>query len=249
MVGMTGGIFGEFSTANETNRRGQLYTDAMNKLASKANKGADNFMRRKAFTDAMDGWSKEDNKFEFKNAEDNEMFRQINAFMSTGREQDLYDIMDMNFEDMSHEQLENIAKMTSPMDYNIPWYSNVPEEEKEKDTSGWRNPTGGYMTDTEQGTEEMRQALIKKRESMKRDIDNYGKALGEVRSRSNRDVNQSEDEIAELTWLLWKSGKMIQRVHDIREEDESNLNTLDEALNDLEETFTKIINTPTDEAP
>lgn len=232
MVGLSGGIFGEIATANDINKRGSENTQWMNKLQDRVQNNKENLMMKKAFVSAMDGWSATDNKFEYKNQEDNEMWRSINAFLSTGRRDDLMQMMSVDFEHMPKEELENIAKLTSPNDYGV--------ENGNKNTTGWRDANGNYLTDTDEGTEQMRQSLIKKRESIKKDIERYDKALSTVRSISNNNVNQNESEVSELAWLLWKGDKFKSRIQELKEEF-GNYGDIDAALQEYQEQLQDIL--------
>jgi len=117
---------------------------------------------------------------------------------------------------MSQEELAKIAAFTSPNDYGVDAEQNGMQHKK--NTSGWRDSSGNLLTDTEAGTEIMREALIKRREALRRDIDSYEKSLATVRSISNNDTDRSEDEVSELAWLLWESDKFKSRFHDIKEQ-------------------------------
>jgi len=235
-VGLSGGLFGEINSANEINKRGSEHTEWMNKLRNKVQNNKENLMMKKIFNDAMAGWSETDNKFEFKNQEDNETWRSINAFLSTGRRDDLLQMASFDFENMSQEELENIAKMTSPEDYGV----NPDTLNRKKNTAGWKDANGNYLTDTEEGSNQMRKALIKKREDFKADIERYDKALSKVRSISNNNVNQNESEVTELAWLLWKSDKFKARVQDLKKEF-GNYTKLDQALQKYQEDLQEIL--------
>lgn len=251
-VGLTGGIFGEIASARETNKRGRETVDRMNAfkerygfdgtaddwikaLTDKSEKARKNLMARKAFNDAMDGWAEKDDKFEFKNSEDNEMWSMINAYLAAGRKADLMAMVGADFEHMSQEALENTAKLTSPQDVG------VRQPGSPANTAGWRDANGNYVTDTEEGTEEMRKQLIAKRDSIKKDIDLYEKSLSRVRAISNNDVNRSEDEVSELAWLLWKTEKFKDRVQSIKQERAQDFYSLDSVLQTYQETLEEIL--------
>lgn len=115
----------------------------MNKLVASVQDGKKNVMLRKAFQDAMDGWAAKDDKFEYKNQEDNSVWRQINAFLSAGRKDDLIAMVAPDVDSMTREQLEVIAKTTQPD------FSSMGDQ---TDTTGWKDTNGKYLTDTEKGT-------------------------------------------------------------------------------------------------
>lgn len=227
-IGISGGIFGEIADARYWNEQGEKQVSWMNKLQDRVKAGSENLMMRKEFNDAMNGYAAADDKFEYKNMEDNDMFRIINAYLSTGRKEDLIALTTPDFENMSQEELDNIAKLTSPDAMNISQVEGI------KDTSGWKDANGNYITDTEEGTEKMRQALIDKREAIKEDIDMYEDALSKVRALSNNDVRQNEDAVTELAWMLWKSDKFKQRAASIYNDNGQTFDTINTALEDYQ---------------
>jgi hypothetical protein len=84
----------------------------------------------------MNGYAAENNTFEFKNAEDNSDFAAIASYARVGRLNDLLDIVDKDFENISDEELESIARSTTRPDNEI---------------QGWKNSDGSFMYETEEG--------------------------------------------------------------------------------------------------
>jgi hypothetical protein len=120
----------------------------------------------------MDGYSETDDKFEFENSKDNDIFNVIDTYGRTGRMQDLYDLVNQDFEDLSEERLREIAQDT------------------ESTTNEWRNVDGTLMSDSEEGRQQMAEKLQEKRESIINGIKSYEKALQKVRSISNNSLTE-----------------------------------------------------------
>lgn len=199
-VGISGGLFGEFGIANKENMEGQEAVDFMNNYAQRAQEQKGHFVRSQSFTDAMDGWAKADDAFEYKNAEDNSDFAAISRFAKVGRINDLRDMVNQDFENIPDEELAKIAEFTSPVD----------------GLGGWRNMDGSLMSDTEEGRAQMREELKQKRDKILTEIDKYEKSVETVRAIGNNSL--TEDQINELAWLNWKVGTFTDRYNSIKEE-------------------------------
>ena len=104
----------------------------------------------------MDGFAEDGNAFEFKNAEDNEAFSAMSAFAQAGRLDDYKQMVNADFDNMSDEDLDAIAKKTS---------QDTDDDSSAKD-QGWRNADGSYMSETEEGRQQMRYELNKKRDKI-----------------------------------------------------------------------------------
>lgn len=199
-VGISGGLFGEFGIANKKNMEGQEAVDFMNNYAQRVQEQKGHFVRSQSFTDAMDGWAKADDAFEYKNAEDNSDFAAISRFAKVGRINDLRDMVNQDFENIPDEELAKIAEFTSPVD----------------GLGGWRNMDGSLMSDTEEGRAQMREELKQKRDKILAEIDRYEKSVETVRAIGNNSL--TEDQINELAWLNWKVGTFTDRYNSIKEE-------------------------------
>jgi len=57
----------------------------MNKFLKKINDTKEFFIRSQSFTDAMDGYLEEGDKFQYESAKDNDTFNTILAFSRAGR--------------------------------------------------------------------------------------------------------------------------------------------------------------------
>lgn len=206
VIGLSGGIFGEMGQNREANQRGQEIANRMNSFAQKLKDHQRYFTQSQSFTDAMDGFAEDGNAFEFKNAEDNEAFSAMSAFAQAGRLDDYKQMVNADFDNMSDEDLDAIAKMTS---------QNTDDDSSAKD-QGWRNADGSYMSETEEGRQQMRYELKKKRDKILSQIDAYTDSLDKVRGIGNNSL--TDDQVNELAWLDWKVGQFNDRLKQVTSE-------------------------------
>ena len=96
---------------------------------------------------------------------------------------DLKEMIKQDFENISDEELEEIAMLTSP---------NV---------GGWRNLDGSLMTSSDEGKNKMRKELIKKRDKILSEIDRYENALADIKGFTNNSLDN--DQTNELAWLCF----------------------------------------------
>jgi hypothetical protein len=143
-IGLSGGLFGEISRANRLNREAEGAVNAMNKLVKKTDDIERFFVRSQAFTDPMEGYSKEGNKFEFENASDNDLFNAIDAFARTGRLSDLRDLVGESFGDIDNLSVEDLKDIA---------------EKTKGDTNEWNNPDGTSMADKPETRPKMKKIL------------------------------------------------------------------------------------------
>lgn len=206
-IGLSGGIFGEMGQNREANQRGQEIANRMNsftqKVAQKLQDHQRYFAQSQSFTDAMNGFAEDNNAFEFKNAEDNEAFSAMSAFAQAGRLDDYKQMVNADFANMSDEDLDAIAKTTS---------KDIDKDSPAKD-QGWRNADGTYMSETEEGRQEMRYELNKKRDKILSQIDAYTDSLDRVRGIGNNSL--TDDQVNELAWLDWKVGQFNGRLEQV----------------------------------
>lgn len=200
MIGLSGGLFGEFSNAKYQNVQGEDAVQGMNKFVDKLKTQQGYFVQSQSFTNAMDGWSDENDAFEFKNAEDNDDFAAISRFAKAGRLSDLIEMVNQDFEGISDEQLADIATNTTSQ------------------FGGWRSTDGTLMSDTQEGRDLMRNELSLKRDKILSEIDRYEKSVEAVRAIGNNSL--TDDQVNELAWLNWKVGKFDERFTSIKQENE-----------------------------
>lgn len=206
VIGLSGGIFGEMGQNREANQRGQEIANRMNSFAQKLQDHQRYFTQSQSFTNSMDGFAEDGNAFEFKNAEDNEAFSAMSAFAQAGRLDDYKQMVNADFDNMSDEDLDAIAKMTS---------QDTDDDSSAKD-QGWRNADGTYMSETEEGRQQMRYELNKKRDKILSQIDAYTDSLDKVRGIGNNSL--TGDQVNELAWLDWKVGQFNDRLKQVTSE-------------------------------
>ena len=222
--GLTGGILGEMRLSNELNQQAENAVNQMNKLVDKVKNSERFFTRSQAFNNTMDGYSEEGNKFEFENAKDNDIYNMIDAFSRTGRIDDLRDLVNQDFDNISDEELDEIVKRTTINDssFNVgedgtPLYHSTEQRNIDSQNS-WANEDGSSMANSEKGRAEMRKKLNDNKKRILKDIDSYIDSLAKVRAISNNSLD--EDQTAELAWLHWKIKKFNDRFSSVKEDSE-----------------------------
>ena len=221
-IGLTGGMFGELSVNNQRNSMGASAVELMNKYADRIQDQKDYFVQSQSFINAMDRWSAENNAFEYKNAEDNDDFAVISAYARVGKLQDLRDLVSKDFENMSNEDLDRIAKYTS----------KESDDPTVASRGGWRDIDGKYLSETEEGRKQMREDLAKKRDKILKNIDEYVNSVETVRATVHESPQVTDDQINELAWLNWKLGRFRDRYAELKGENEALLNTYLRGLNE-----------------
>lgn len=189
-IGLTGGLIGNIKAAGEYNkdaaRHVQIMNDYEEKRVSEAQK---HITQLQAFTNNLTGLVNSDaegeNVFEYKNAEDNELIAVIQAYAAMGQLKHLKDIVGMEYETMSDEDMLKTAE----------YLGNVFKDS----TNETESPT---VT---------REELIKKRDEINNLIDSYVDSIKLARSISYDSPQISEDQIQELAWLNWKAKRFEQR--------------------------------------
>lgn len=212
-VGLSGGVYGEIKNARQENKEMQEAVDYMNNYMQDWEKKKRHFAQSVSFTEAMDGFAADDNKFEYKNAEDNEDFAAISRFARTGHLQDLKEMVNQDFQGMSDEEIDAIARNTE--DPNNPRNPNI----------GFKNADGSDMT-----SDQIRAKLEEKKKDILKRIDQYGQSLEKIRAIGNDSIN--EDEILELAWLDWKTKRFSERLGEMKDEDKELFKKMNEALQD-----------------
>lgn len=189
-IGLTGGLIGNIKAAREYNkdaaRHVQIMNDYEEKRVSEAQK---HITQLQAFTNTLTGLINSDtegeNVFEYKNAEDNELIAVIQAYAAMGQLKHLKDVIGMEYEAMSDEDMQKTAEYL-----------------------------GNVFTSATNDTESpvvVRKELIKKRDEINNLIDSYVDSIKLARSISYDSPQISEDQIQELAWLNWKAKRFEQR--------------------------------------
>jgi len=235
MVGWSGGILGEISSNRAANQEAQRNVDAMNKVVDRINEKKRHYAMSNSFTDAMDGFSEEGDKFEYKNAEDNLDFASIQAFSNAGRMEDLKGLVNQDFDNMSAEELGKIAMFTSKKDA------------EGKPVGGWQTKDGkpmatineedGTIEMSEENQAEMREALNEKKERILKQIEDYGKAIQTVRAIGNNSLTDEQNQ--ELAWLLWKQNQFSDRFNSVKKENAESFEGLLSGLKHWEDALTE----------
>ena len=99
------------------------------------------------FNNDMEGYAKDNDKFEYENATDNDLFRLFSRLVSVGREGDFMDMVDQDFDNISDEDLEKIAGYTAKTPDTLNY------------SDGFRNEDGTLMPSTKEGRAKMREKL------------------------------------------------------------------------------------------
>lgn len=232
-VGLSGGIFGNMRSDYAAHQEALKTVGVMNKTLETLKNNQLHYAQAKVFTDAMDGFSEEDDKFEYKNAESNLDFATIQAFSNAGRMDDLKELVEASFSpDMSAEELGKIALYNS---------------KKDKDgklVSGWLTATGEPMaTQAEDGTvemseanqAEMRKQLQDKKEKTIKQIEAYEKSVQLVRGIGNNSLTDAE--VQELAWLHWKGQSFTERYKEILNNNKGTFEDFYSALSNMEDQF------------
>lgn len=236
MVGLSGGIFGQFKSDAETNRLGMSHIANMNAALDKRNqidKSTRILSAINQFSDAMDGFAEKDDKFEFNNASDNMDWMAITSFISTGRENDLKTLLGQDFDNITDEELESIAAATAQNDG-----SNI---------GGFREKGSGKLITANSPQEDkdaMRRKLKENRDRLLDEIDSYKRSVDLIRNYADGSKNVSEDEVNELSWLHWKTSRFNSRANEIKKDNEENFTIIAEALNNFIQQQDNILNTP-----
>ena len=200
-VGLTGGLMGNIREARVLNQQGQEAVDFMNqyidKYDQKLQDGLRHFAASDHFTSLMNGWAEESNAFEYKNNQDNDDFEAIVRFNSVGKLDDFKQIVNQDFENISDEELDKIAKYTTT-------------------NQQWKNPDGTYMSETKEGREKMREILTQNKVKLMKEVEDFEKAYETMTNITNDDLEQ--DKILELSWLKWKLDRFNDRYKSIKED-------------------------------
>lgn len=218
-VGLSGGLFGAYTQNSHDNLIGQQnvqwINDYLDKYGKDFQKRVRHFAMSNNFTDAMNGWAEANNAFEYKNAEDNNDFAAIARFASVGKLQDYKDLVSQDFENISDEELEKIAQETIDKNTNKPV---------------WANQDGSLMPSTDEGREQMRTALSKKRDNILEGISKYETYLEDMKRVTGFDYNENPDALNELAWLRWKIDRFASRRKELTKESVPMLNALNSGI-------------------
>lgn len=233
MVGLSGGILGEFKSDAEMNKNGYVHVTNMNAALDKRDQ-IDKIARVHAamnqFNNAMDGFAESDDKFEYQNASDNLDWMGITSFISTGREKDLKTLLGQDFDNISDEELEAIAAFTAQNDD-----SNV---------GGFREKGSGRLitaNSPQSDKDEMRQKLNRAKEKMLDEVDAYKTSVDIIRNYAAGNPNVTEEEINELAWMHWKTSRFDRRASEIKQDNAEQFTLIAQALEDFKKKQQEVI--------
>ena len=233
MVGLSGGILGEFKSNAEMNKNGYAHVTNMNAALDKRDqidKTARVHAAMNQFNNAMDGFAESDDKFEYQNASDNLDWMGITSFISTGREEDLKILLGQDFDNISDEELEAIATFTAQNDD-----SNV---------GGFREKGSGRLitaNSPQSDKDEMRQKLNKAKEKMLDEVDAYKTSVDIIRNYAAGNPNVTEEEINELAWMHWKTSRFDRRASEIKQDNAEQFTLIAQALEDFKKKQQEVI--------
>lgn len=214
-VGLSGGFMGELANAKEVNAQGHEHVEAMNNYIQKIKSQQINpFVQSETFTNLMDGFVESNNRFEYENAKDNEHFAAISRFEATGRLDDYKELINQSFENMSDEELEKIAHFN-------------------RDQDAVKLNNEGHLT--EQGRNELKAKLIKRRDTMLNEVQAFADAQESIRGIGNGILK--EDQLNELAWLKWKLSKFNDRYANIKQENAQFFEQFANSLQNYKERF------------
>lgn len=215
-VGWSGGVIGEFLSANAINKQASHNVGVMNRTVDNINNHKRYYTQSTSFTNAMDGFSEQNDKFEYANAQDNLNFAAVQAFSNAGRLDEYKELVKQDFENMSEEELCKIATFGSTKNSNDDIIGGwITEDEQPMAIIN----EDGTMSMSEDNQQKMREKLSQKRDKILTQIDNYAKSVQAVRSIGNNSLTDEQEQ--ELAWLDWKSRQFESRYKEITNDTET----------------------------
>lgn len=245
-IGLSGGLFGGINTQRQANKEGKEAVDYMNKYMEKLEQNQHSLAASRSFTDIMDGWAAEGNAFEYKNAQDNDFFQAAERFRKVGRSDDLKEMVNVDFEGMTDDDLAKIAMNTTPKETDEK--GNVVYDSKGNPvfkSGGWTDTDGqlyvykdkeGNIVTTDEKREKMRSKLIEHRDDILKQLNAYNESVDKIHNMGIGDI-ASADQMSELAWLDWKVGRFADRFKTLRGETKDSFGTILKALDDNIEVF------------
>lgn len=225
VFGLSGGLAGQLKADAEMNQLGEAHIQRMSDAVNKRNQ-IDRTARVHAamsqFADVMNGFAEEDDKFEFNNMSDNLDWMGITSFISTGRENDLKEILSQDFDNISDEELEAIAALTAQNDG-----SNI---------GGFREKGSNKLitADSPQSDKDaMRAKLNKNKQKMLDELDSYKDSVSLIRNYAADNPNVTEEKINELAWMHWKTSRFNSRAAEIKKDNAEQFVLIAQALEEF----------------
>lgn len=231
MIGLSGGLFGEFSNANYLNRLGAESVKNINAFRDRYKQHAQFLAQSQAFTDAMDGYLQDKSEFAYNNARDNDDFAMIQALAVTGRLDEAKSMINFDVDKLTDEDLRSIATdfTANRGAFFTPEGKPITTDESGKPLQGaWRDANGNPMSETKEGKAEMKRLLKEKQETLNTEIDDYVASLDSVRAQVNNSLDESQ--VRELAWLDWKGKQWSRRFQDVQEDQNEAFKTISSAI-------------------
>lgn len=157
-------------------------------------------IRHNKYQNDMNRATKENDEFNFKNAEHAQFVSDIVMFDNAGKLEDLRTYIDSAY-DMSDENLQAIVENTTATD------------EDGKKVGPFVDSNGNPLYATEEGKQQMIEKLTQTRDNMISTLDNYRRTKNDLDIRTGG--NLSDEQLSEMTWLKTQVDDWSKRASDM----------------------------------
>ena len=232
-VGISGGLFGNLAEAKEQITEAKEAETILNKYNNKLRDADRYFAKTMAYSDKMDRFRNEDNKFEYKNNEDNMDFEAISFYNKYNKLDDLIDIANQSFENLNEQDLCNIAKSTTDVDLET---GKIRGWKDKAGNSLFKEDDNGNMSMSEENQALMKKSLEEKRKLTLKKIEDYKDALflvDNIKDFNSSDLSDHQRE--ELAWLMWKQVQFKDRLNSIADKNRDNFLQVKKGLQEMKE--------------
>lgn len=232
-IGLSGGFFGNLAEAKEQVGEAQEAEKILNSLNKKFSDANKFFANTMSYSDRLNRFRNDDDKFEYKNNEDNLDFEAINYYNKYNRLEDLITIANQSFDNLSERDLCNIVGSSSNID---------PKTGK---IVGWKDKAGNSLITTDgegnphmsaENQEYVKSELNKKKELTLKKIQDYKEALNIVDNMNGFNPSDLSDfQREELAWLMWKQVQFSDRLKSMVKDNASAFDNVTKALSGIKE--------------
>lgn len=232
-IGLSGGFFGNLAEAKEQVGEAQDAERILNSLNKKFSDANRFFANTMSYSDKLNRFRNDDDKFEYKNNEDNLDFEAINYYNKYNRLEDLVTIANQSFDNLSERDLCNIVGSSSNID---------PKTGK---IVGWKDKAGNSLITTDgdgnphmsaENQEYVKNELNKKKELTLKKIQDYKEALNIVDNMKGFNPSDLSDfQREELAWLMWKQVQFSDRLKSMVKDNASAFGNVTKALSGIKE--------------
>lgn len=232
-VGISGGLFGNLAEAKEQITEAKEAETILNKYNNKLRDADRYFAKTMAYSDKMDRFRNEDNKFEYKNNEDNMDFEAISFYNKYNKLDDLIAIANQSFENLNEQDLCNIAKSATDVDLET---GKIRGWKDKAGNSLFKEDDNGNMSMSEENQALMKESLEEKRKLTLKKIEDYKDALflvDNIKDFNSSDLSDHQRE--ELAWLMWKQVQFKDRLNSIADKNRDNFLQVKKALQEMKE--------------